>query len=972
MAPQGAAEPGSSPDHQYMVEQSEVGICITQDGVFRYVNPKYAELHGTTPQQLLGTAYADIVHPDDRERVAEIIRLRAEGRHRSAYESRNLRRDGSCFDSRVFGRSIDHQGRQANLVTTSDISELVQAHRVGAWRSRMLDSTELLCRSGSIEIDLPRRSARLSAGANLLLDTMPRADGSVSLLDLLRRLPASDRAEALAHWRQARPGQPFELHHRLRLPDGLELQVIHRGLVEAPDAHDSAPPRAVAILQDITEHTAAQRRIEQLSNYHPVTGLATRPLLLKRAAAAVELVSRDQRPLAMLYLRVAELDRVHDVLGLAAGDALATVVAQRLRACSRPEDTVAQLGGGEFAILLDPAAGPPADQDSAMNAATAVLAALEMPAVIDGTELFTRGRIGIALHPGDACDADELLAHAHAACGRGDSGIGFFRPDLGVLALRRIRLEAALYHALGRDEFRLHYQPQLDLRDGSVVGAEALLRWTNDEFGEVSPGEFVPIAEDIGLIVGIGEWVFRHACEQSAAWAAAGLPPLRLSVNLSPGQLALPDISQRLQAILVASGADPAHLTVEVTESVLTRDIDHARRTLNELSALGIEIALDDFGTGYSNLSVLRALPFDVLKIDRSLVHDVTAAPEDVSLTRAVLALAQGLKIKVLAEGVETEGQLSLLVSNGCDLMQGFIFSRPLPAAGMEALLREGRRLPDAWLNRSTDQRTLLLVDDEENVLSSLRRLLRRQGYRIVTARSGEEGLARLAEHEVDVIVSDQRMPGMTGVEFLRRAKELYPATVRIVLSGYTELQSITDAVNEGSIYKFLTKPWDDLQLVAHIEEAFHRKELTDLGERLDAELKRTNEELALAHQRQQDLLARQESQLSLEAGRARHAQELLENLPTAAIGIDPDGAIVFVNARARQLMGTQRPLVGLDAAQALPAAWLAGRHAGSRPRRIDLDGRACVLSFASMQERGELLSIVPEIDLETMPASHA
>ena len=600
-----------------------------------------------------------------------------------------------------------------------------------------------------------------------------------------------------------------------------------------------------------------------------------------------------------------------------------------------------------------------------MTTANAVLSALERPVTIDGTELFARGRIGIALHPGDACGADDLLAHAHAACGREESGIGFFLPEVGALALRRLRLEAALRHAQERGELSLCYQPQVDLRDGSVVGAEALLRWHSDAFGEVSPSEFVPIAEDIGLIASIGEWVFRSACEQSVAWARAGLPPVRLSVNLSPQQLEQADISRRLQTVMLESGADPAHLAIEVTESALTRDLDHARRMLEELSAIGIEVALDDFGTGYSNIRTLRALPFDVLKIDRSLVHDVTAAPEDVSITRAVLMLAQGLKIKVLAEGVETEGQLNLLVSNGCDLMQGFIFSHPVSADAMAALLRDDRRLPDDCLRRSGGERTLLLVDDEDNVLSSLRRLLRRQGWRILVARSGEEGLARLAEHDVDVILSDQRMPGITGVEFLRRAKALYPDTVRMVLSGYTELQSITDAVNEGAIYKFLTKPWDDQQLVSHIDEAFARKQQADEAHRLDAEMRQANETLLQANQRQLELLARQHQQLDLEAGRALNARELLDNLPTAAIGIGPDGDIVFVNARARTLMGAGRPLVGLDAEQALPPGWLAARGQPGG-RRIELDGRPCLLSFASMQERGELLSILPDLVTDT------
>ena len=426
---------------------------------------------------------------------------------------------------------------------------------------------------------------------------------------------------------------------------------------------------------------------------------------------------------------------------------------------------------------------------------------------------------------------------------------------------RSTQLAGALGGAFARGELSFEYQPQVDLRDGTVIGLEALLRWNSPEFGAVLPGEFVPLAEASGLLVEIGEWLFEQVCVQSVAWARAGLPPVRIAVNFGAVQLARPDFAQRLQSILLATDADPHSLGIEVAEAVLTHDIAHSRRVLGELRAIGIEVALDNFGTSASSLSVLRSLPLDVLKIDRSLIHDVTAAPEDVSVTRAVLMLAKGLKLRVLAEGVETEGQLRLLIANGCELMQGFVFSPPVPASAIEQMLRDGRRLPAPFFSRGAHQRTLLIVDDEENVVSSLRRLLRGAGYRILTAASGAEGLAQLAEHDVDVIVSDQRMPGMTGVEMLQQAKVLYPDTVRIVLSGYTGLQSVTDAVNEGAIYKFLTKPWDDDRLRAHIAEAFLRKEMADENRRLAADLMSANTELARANMHQTTELERRRQQ---------------------------------------------------------------------------------------------------------------
>ncbi|MET0351028.1 MAG: EAL domain-containing protein, partial [Rhizobacter sp.] len=942
-------------DFQQVVDEADIGLCIIQDGRLEYVNPKYAQMHGYAPHELTGTNFLAVVHPDDRATVMEVRRLRDEGRHDIPYVTRSLHRDGSTFHVRVSGRNITYRGRRASLTTLGEISDLVTAQRVSEWRARMLLSNELLCRSGSIEIVPDLAQVRVSAGARTLLQAGPQAS-CMSLRHALRAVPAEDRGRVLMQWRRAVPDRPFEFRHGLRRADGSVIRVLHRGLIEVVDGDMLRP---VAILQDITEQASAQATIERLVNYHPVTGLPTMHLLLRRMSAAVDVAVRDNLPLALVYLRFPDVERVHESMGIGAAEALDTTLAARLIAAVRTEDTAAHLGSGDFALLLDPTAG--GDEAQALQFATRLLASLAEPVLIDGIEFMPEGQAGIAQFPGDATTAEALLENAHTACGRGGARISFFTREIGETVARRIRLESALRRAFERRELLLHYQPQVNLRDGAIIGVEALLRWNSETFGSVSPAEFIPIAEASGLIVPLGEWVFRLACEQSVAWSRAGLPPLRIGVNLSPRQLEQADISERLQRVLVETGADPRNLGIEVTESVMMRDFEHARRTLCELSAIGIEIALDDFGTGYSNLGALRSLPFDVLKIDRSLVHDVTAAPEDVAIARSVLMLAKGLKLKVLAEGVETEGQLALLQAHGCDLMQGFLFSKPLPAADLEQMVRDGVKLPERLQKHPSRQRTLLIVDDEESVLSSLRRLLRGAGYQIVIARSGEEGLARLAEHDVDVIVSDQRMPGMTGVEFLRRAKALYPDTVRIVLSGYTELTSITDAINEGAIYKFLTKPWDDAQLREHIAEAFRTKNLTDENRRLSNEVRRANEELAVANERQQRAIDQQCERLSLEEIRAVNAQDLVERLPTAVIGIDTDGTIAFINQQARALLQGWPALLGCPADQVLPVSWReTWRTPGGSPRHTRIANRDCQVSCAEVPGRGHLLSVVP------------
>lgn len=532
---------------------------------------------------------------------------------------------------------------------------------------------------------------------------------------------------------------------------------------------------------------------------------------------------------------------------------------------------------------------------------------------------------------------------------------------------RRLALAAALVGAAERGELSLCYQPQVDLRHGRMYGVEALLRWSSPEFGSVAPSEFIALAEQTGQIVEIGDWVLRRACEQAVAWHRQGLADMRVSVNISAPQLVHGDLSERVQAALIDSGASAAMLGIEVTETMLVRDAGRAARALHSLRAIGVQISLDDFGTGYSNLSVLRTLPIDVIKIDRSYVNDVTAAPTQVSITRAVIRMAHSLQMKVLAEGVETEGQLALLVSAGCDAMQGYYYSQPVAADQIERLAHERPGLDAPCFQQQPGQRTLLLVDDEEHILASLRRLLRRDGYRILTATSAADGLLQLATHDVDVIVSDQRMPQMTGVEFLRRAKQLYPDTVRIVLSGYTELESITAAINEGAIYKFLTKPWEDQLLRANIEEAFRQKAMADENRRLARELHQANQELADVNQRLQHALTLQHERTHLAEAGQGGALDMLLNLPAALVGVDDDGVVAFVNHDAQALWSTQ-PLLGREVADALPAplaSWVAGGDSvvDAPPTLVTIDGQRYNCTRRRLQQgqaRGHLLLIQP------------
>ncbi|MGP1683916.1 MAG: EAL domain-containing protein, partial [Giesbergeria sp.] len=474
----------------------------------------------------------------------------------------------------------------------------------------------------------------------------------------------------------------------------------------------------------------------------------------------------------------------------------------------------------------------------------------------------------------------------------------------------RQQLEADVRRALLCHEFLLHYQPKVSCKSGRIIGVEALIRWQHPSRGLVSPGEFIPLLEQSELIVPVGDWVLRCACKQTRAWHEAGLGQIAVAVNLSGRQLEMENLYTVVKAALDDSGLEPAYLDLELTASDLMRNPEGAIATLSGLKAIGVHTSVDAFGTGNSCLAYLNRFQLDRLKVDRSIIQNITVDPNDASVTRAVIAMAHSLKLDVVAVGVETEAQLGVLIANNCDAIQGYYFSQPVDADALAGLLCEDRRLVSKLLSAESNLRTLLLVDDDENILNSLKRLLRRNGYRILTASSAEQGLILLAENRVDVMISDQRMPGMPGVEFLRRVKDIHPDSVRMMLSGYTDLKSVIDAINEGAIYKFLTKPWDDELLCVNIEEAFRRKEMAVDNKRLGEKLHVANIELARVNDELRQHLRQQSKQVMRDEVALGTAQGVLQHLPWPYIGVDADGMIAAANADAEVLLANRAPLL--------------------------------------------------------------
>ncbi len=448
------------------------------------------------------------------------------------------------------------------------------------------------------------------------------------------------------------------------------------------------PTHFVTILNDVTERQLYQEELEHQAYHDALTGLANRNLLPDRIRQAILHAHRAGQHVAVLLLDLDHFKLVNDSLGHAVGDSLLVSVAERLSAAVREADTVARIGGDEFVVVI-----ADAEREDHITAATQrIMDAVVEPVVIKGKELFASASIGVSVYPRDGADAETLLKNSDVAMYRakeqGRNNYQFYTPEMNARLTERISLVAGLRRALKKNEFRLYYQPLVDVRSGDIVGLEVLTRWHSAQRGVVSPAVFIPVTEETGLIRPLGEWVLQTACAQGRLWQDMGMPGIVVAVNLSATQFRQKDLTAQVRQALAVSGLEPGRLELELTESVVMYNVDEVLATLRELKGIGVRISLDDFGTGYSSLSYLKRFPIDKLKIDRSFVRDVITNPEDAAIARAVIAMAHSLDMRVVAEGVETAEQLEFLRSNHCDQFQGYLYARPLPAAESTELLR--------------------------------------------------------------------------------------------------------------------------------------------------------------------------------------------------------------------------------------------------------------------------------------------
>ena len=449
----------------------------------------------------------------------------------------------------------------------------------------------------------------------------------------------------------------------------------------------------IGTFSDISEQRAARERINWLSHFDPLTGLPNRALLADRCTHDISATQRDGRPLAMMVLGIDHFKLVNDTLGHAVGDQLLKQFARRIADALRDQDTVARVGGDEFVLVL-----PGDTPDGASLLALRLMQLLARPYDVNGTELNITASVGIAICPPDGLKFEALFTSAEVAMhqakqlGRGKHR--FFNAEMLQRTLAQAELVAALRTAAALDQLHLHYQPFVDLQTGRISGMEALLRWTHPELGAVGPARFIPIAEQAGLINGIGSWVLRQVCQDMRDWSDRGISMLPVSINISPVQFREAALVQQIGTTLREFSIQPGMLCIEVTEGSLIEDVPHSELLLRSLKSLGVGLSLDDFGTGYSSLSYLKRFPFDKVKIDQSFVRGISTSSQDAVIAKVVISMAHGLGLQVIAEGVETEGQCAFLRDNACDGMQGYFFSRPVPKAELESLLVADRRLP--------------------------------------------------------------------------------------------------------------------------------------------------------------------------------------------------------------------------------------------------------------------------------------
>jgi diguanylate cyclase (GGDEF)-like protein/PAS domain S-box-containing protein len=636
-------------------------------------NPAAAEFYGYPLERLRGMRMAEI-NPLSREAIeAEKARARSESR---PLHFRHRLASGEMRTIEAHVGQVEVDGRELDYAIIQDITDRQRAEEQLRLAARVFESTNegvVVTDTDGIILTVNNAFERITGY------------GAAEVKGQNPRILKSDRHDELFYrtlwenilttgqwqgeiWNRRKSGEIY--------PEWLTISAVRDTAGETT--------HFVGVFADIS---AIKESEQHLAHHDPLTGLPNRLLFNARLGHALQRARREQAQVAVLFLDLDRFKNVNDSLGHPAGDRLIQAVAGRLKGCVRDQDTVARLGGDEITIIAEDIR----HSRDAAAVAQKVLEAFARPFALDDQEVYITASMGVSLFPDDGGEVATLVKNADAAMYRakaqGRNNYQFYTAELTTMAFERLALESSLRRALERGELVLHYQPQVACGDGRITGLEALVRWRHPEMGLVAPGRFIPIAEETGLIIPLGAWVLEAACRQAHAWHTAGHPGLTLSVNLSARQFLQPDLVETVERILAETGLEPGTLELELTESAFTDNAEEAVRSLHRLKALGVTLAIDDFGTGYSSLSQIKQFPIDRLKIDKSFVDDIPHDADDMTITRAIIALGRSLQMEVVAEGVETEAQRAFLEAEGCDTLQGFLFSTPVSAEAFGELL---------------------------------------------------------------------------------------------------------------------------------------------------------------------------------------------------------------------------------------------------------------------------------------------
>ena len=669
--------------------QSDIGegVIMVEAGRVVYANEASCRISGYTQEEIRGLdSFLDLLHPGDHERVMRMHSRRLQGLPaETRYEALGIRRDGKPVNLELaVAVTRSESGVPRMTVAVLDITARKEAEaRLKLVQHVFENTTEgiLVTDADEIILEVNQGFEEITGYAReevigktpQLLNSGQHDD---AFFRTMRESIGQNGVWEGEIWNRRKSGEIY--------PEWLSIRAVKND--------EGAVINYTAVFSDITLRKESEQRLNFLANHDALTKLPNRALLQERIDHALHIAQRNKTQIAILFIDLDRFKVINDTLGHHAGDLLLLECASRLQACLRESDTIARQGGDEFVVLLE-------DFGEGVQFLTAVarkvMAALTQSFVLLGQEVFISASIGISVFPQDGHDMGTLLKNADIAMYRakeqGKNNFQFYASDSNVHSFERLALENSLRKALERDEFVLYYQPKVDLMTDSIVGAEALVRWVHADMGMVPPVQFIPLAEETGLIVQIGAWVLREACRQNSAWRRAGLPSITVAVNLSGGQFRDDKLPQTIASALSSSGLKPSGLELEITESMIMHNPERAVAILREFRDMGIQTSIDDFGTGYSSLGYIKRFPVNTLKVDRSFVQDVPGDADDTAITQAIIAMAHNLNLKVVAEGVETEEQLEFLRRQHCEQVQGYIYSKPLPADEFARLLGAGK-----------------------------------------------------------------------------------------------------------------------------------------------------------------------------------------------------------------------------------------------------------------------------------------